>query len=500
MLLPVGHENMESRRWPVITIGLIVVNVIVFLATNSTLNRESPELRETRVHIFMLAAMHPELEKPPAARQIVDAIEKQHHGATKAASDFNRAPEDVWDARMRLIEDPAQLQAEMDRLCARYDDLRSNSMLERYAFVPAHPTAMSYITANFLHGGWLHIIGNMWFLWLAGVVLEDAWGRWMYLAVYMVAGVFALQVHAWCNPESYTPLVGASGAVAGLMGAFLVRFPKVRIRMLWAWFFFFRIVRFSVEALWLLPAWLLMEIFYGTVFGSASGVAHMAHVGGFLFGMAAAAGIKYSGIESKINQKIEDQVDPTHEAELDGIHDLAFNAERMDDALVELERFIAAYPGSERALTLQQEIFWRKSDLKAYAAASQKLCEFHLAQGEIDRALKDYEDLVNGGGGLLPAKTWFKLCQSLEAKQEFERALGEYLEISYAYPQDRQSLLALMAGARVAMGKLKRPQQAMMMYQAVADSTVPHLDLDAAIQMGFRDARKAMETAPAQVS
>jgi len=494
MLLPIGHENMQARRWPVITIGLIVLNVVVFLLTNARINRESPELAETRTHIIMLAAMHPELELPPAAHRLAEQVQKKHPGVWNYAKDFNRPPEDAWDVRMRLVEDPVKLQAEMDELCARYTELQSNSLLERYAFVPAHPTPYSYITANFLHGGWLHIIGNMWFLWLAGIVLEDVWGRWLYLAVYMVSGVFALQVHAWCNPESNAACLGASGAVAALMGAFLVRFPKVRIEMLWAWFFFLRVRRFSVAAYWLLPLWLLMEIFYGTVFGSASGVAHMAHVGGFLFGMAAAAGIRYSGLEHLVNKGIEDEVDPTHEAELDGIHDLAFNADRMDDALVELQRFVAANPNSERAVAMQQEIFWRKKDMPNYAEVTQKLCELHLAQGEVERALRDYEDLANAGGGLLPAKLWFKLCQALETKQDFERALGEYQEIAYAYPEDRQSLMALMAGARVALSKVNRPQQAIMMYQAAAESTVPHLDLDATIQLGMRDARKAMET------
>ncbi len=99
--------------------------------------------------------------------------------------------------------------------------------------MPAQPTAISYLTANFLHGGWMHLIGNMWFLWLAGFVLEDVWGRWLYSAFYLIAGAAALQFYAWSNPGSITPTLGASGAVAALMGAFLVRFPKMKIEMAW---------------------------------------------------------------------------------------------------------------------------------------------------------------------------------------------------------------------------------------------------------------------------
>ena len=184
--------------------------------------------------------------------------------------------------------------------------LSKTSIAEQYAFVPAQPTAISYLTANFLHGGWMHLIGNMWFLWLAGFVLEDVWGRWLYSAFYLIAGAAALQFYAWSNPGSITPTLGASGAVAALMGAFLVRFPKMKIEM--AWLFLFKLYRFKAAAYWLLPLWLFGEIFYGSLFGSSSGVAHWAHVGGFLFGALAALAIQHSGIEQKANKAIEDKL------------------------------------------------------------------------------------------------------------------------------------------------------------------------------------------------
>jgi membrane associated rhomboid family serine protease len=394
---------------------------------------------------------------------------------------------------MRLMEDPAKLQDEMDTLCAHYDELKSNSVLEHYSFVPSHPTWYSYITANFLHGGWLHIIGNMWFLWLAGIVLEDAWGRGLYLVVYLVAGAFALQVHALFNAGSNIPVLGASGAVAGLMGAFLVRFPKVRIRM--AWLFFVRLFRFSAAAYWLLPLWFLMEIFYGAV-GPNSGVAHMAHVGGFAFGMVAAVGIRYSGLEHAINEGIEKELDPEGHGTLDAIHDLVVE-NRLDDALIELENFSAANPESERALLMLQEVQWRKNNLAAYGRATQQLCVLHLGQHAVDAAMKDYDDMVRTGAGMPSVELWMKLCQALEEKQEFERALGEYQELAEAYPKDRQSLMALMAGARVAMNKVQRPEQAINLYQAVATSNLPHMDLDSSIEAGMKQARAALATVAA---
>jgi membrane associated rhomboid family serine protease len=122
-----------------------------------------------------------------------------------------------------MQDDSYDLQQEMDSLGKDYAKLSAASILGKYAFIPAHQTLLGLITANFLHGGWLHLIGNMWFLWLAGAVLEDTWGRMIYPAFYLIAGVLALQVHAMVNVGSFTPTIGASGAIAGLMGAFLVR-------------------------------------------------------------------------------------------------------------------------------------------------------------------------------------------------------------------------------------------------------------------------------------
>src|SRR5262249_38011637 len=159
-------------------------------------------------------------------------------------------------------QDSTSDQSEMNSLVQQLHEQEATTIRHHFAFYPARPTATSYITANFLHAGFLHIIGNMWFLWLAGFILEDTWGRIVYPIFYLLAGVAAMLVHAWTNPGSYVATVGASGAVAGLMGAFLTRFPTMKIEMIWI-FGFFRSYRFKAAAYWLLPAWLLMEVLYG---------------------------------------------------------------------------------------------------------------------------------------------------------------------------------------------------------------------------------------------
>jgi membrane associated rhomboid family serine protease len=491
MLIPIGHENMTARRWPVITLALIAINVVVFLFTSSAIERESPQLRDARVHILILAAQHPELTMRPEAERLVDEL-KQSDPATwaqlqNAYRDINAA----GDANDKPMDDPALLQKEMDTATAEYVKLDSASLPERYAFVPAKPTAISYLTANFLHGGWLHLIGNMWFLWLAGFVLEDVWGRGVYTAFYLIAGAAALQFHAWSNPGSMIPTLGASGAVAALMGAFLIRFPKMKIEM--AWFFLMRpfLFRFKAAAYWLLPLWLLLEVFYGTLSGS-SGVAHWAHVGGFLFGALAALGLHYTGLEHKTNKAIEEKITWTPEAEIDQASGMMDHGQ-LDEAAAMLNAHLAVKPDSLDGWNLVKQIYWRKQEAAAFQQATLRTCALHLKARNAEAAWKDYEEFLNCGGESVPADTWLELCKAADDLQSYDRALYEYQRLAEAYPNERQGLMAHLGAAKICLKRLNRPQDALGFYQAAAASTIPHLDWEQNIQAGIKEAKAAID-------
>jgi membrane associated rhomboid family serine protease len=501
MLIPIRHENMEARRWPVITIGLIVLNTVIFLITHGAMEEQSPELGSTKAHIILLAGMHPELHMSPEAQQLVDDFKAENPTEWTQVQSPTRNLIDGWDARIRMVEDPAALQAEMDLLGAKYAELATGSLQEKYAFVPAHPRVITYLTANFLHGGWLHLIGNMWFLWLAGFVLEDVWGRPLYTLFYLIAGAAALQFHAWTNPGSIIACVGASGAVAALMGAFLVRFPKMKIEMLWI-FGFFRTYRFKAAAYWLLPLWVLMEVFYGSLFGKASGVAHWAHVGGFVFGALGAVALRYSGLESHVNKKVEKELTWACDPEIERANQHMEHGQ-LDEAATVLQQHLSAKPNSVDGWNLLRQIHWRRSNVPAYQEATAKTCELHLKEKNPDGAWQDYEDFLNSGGQRLPVATWFELCRMLEERENYDRALSELESLIQAYPSERQALMAHMAAARICLKRLNRPEDALKFYQAAAVSPVPHLDLEHAIQAGIKDAmvaRSAGKSASATAS
>jgi len=500
MLIPLGHENVTARRLPLVTIGLIVANVLVFLLTYSGIERDSLRLGEVKAHILLMAAMHPELQLTPPAQEAVDNFRRDYPNDWARATSGQHEVVDGWDARMRLTDDPVVLQTELTQLCELYEELKSNSILERYAFIPAHPRPISYITSCFLHGGWLHIIGNMWFLWLAGFVLEDIWGRPLYLVFYLIAGAVAAQFFAWMNPHSTVPLVGASGAVAGLMGAFLVRFPKSKIEMGWIlWIFLiFRIYRFKMPAYFLLPLWVLMEVFYGALAGSASGVAHWAHVGGFAFGAVAALLIRAVGVEKLVTRKLEDdQSNPTLLQVEEATELLATG--NLDEAEALLMQFLGREPDSLEGLQLLRDVYQRRQDTPQYLDATSRLCGAHLRAGFNQAAVKEYDEFLDADGANLPAKDWLRLCRVLEERGEPRRALTEYQGLAFAHDDQPQSILALLGAARVCMMQLNRPEQALWFYQTAEASRVPHLDSETAIAQGMRAAQEALakQTQPA---
>jgi membrane associated rhomboid family serine protease len=144
-----------------------------------------------------------------------------------------------------------------------------------------------FLTSMFLHGGWLHIIGNMWTLWIFGDNVEDRMGPIRYLAFYLACGVAAGLVHFFTNLNSTIPTVGASGAIAGVLGAYFLQFPRARIITLVPVFFFFPLF-IEVPAVTYLGFWALSQIFSGAVSlalpEDVGGVAFWAHVGGFIAG------------------------------------------------------------------------------------------------------------------------------------------------------------------------------------------------------------------------
>ena len=147
---------------------------------------------------------------------------------------------------------------------------------------------VSLISSIFMHGGLMHLAGNMWFLWIFGDNIELKFGRAKFLGVYLLWGIVAGLAHIYFDPASSIPAIGASGAVSGVLGSYLAIFPKVRITTFLMLGFFWRMMH--IQARWFLPFWLvfqnLLPLFVSGFGIAGGGVAYMAHIGGFVIGFA----------------------------------------------------------------------------------------------------------------------------------------------------------------------------------------------------------------------
>jgi membrane associated rhomboid family serine protease len=168
-----------------------------------------------------------------------------------------------------------------------------DTFVNQWSVIPADIVAgrgwITILTAMFMHAGWLHIIGNMVFLHAFGPEVEDAMGRPLYLVFYLASGLVASLAQIAAMSHSTVPNLGASGAIAGVMGAFIVTYPRDRIKILVFLWWFFRVT--AIPASVLIGVWFLIQLFsqVGAVASAQSGVvAYMAHVGGFIFGAATA--------------------------------------------------------------------------------------------------------------------------------------------------------------------------------------------------------------------
>ena len=146
------------------------------------------------------------------------------------------------------------------------------------------------LSSMFIHGGWLHILGNMLFLWIFGDNVEDAMGHVRYAAFYLLAGIVAGLTQGFIDAGSLTPAIGASGAIAGVMGAYIVLFPRASVVAIIPFLFF---IPFPVPAFLMIGIWFVLQVFTGlssfgpNAVGAGGGVAYFAHIGGFVFGALA---------------------------------------------------------------------------------------------------------------------------------------------------------------------------------------------------------------------
>ena len=160
------------------------------------------------------------------------------------------------------------------------------------------PIQVTVFTSMFLHGGFIHVGGNMLYLWIFGNNIEDALGHTRFIVFYLVCGILASLTQTFTEPDSRIPMIGASGAISGILGAYLILYPKAKVMTLIIFFFFIRLV--PIPAVVVLGFWILLQVLNGTQTAPGEGgVAYFAHIGGFVAGLILILILKKQGYKGK---------------------------------------------------------------------------------------------------------------------------------------------------------------------------------------------------------
>ncbi|MEM7201713.1 MAG: rhomboid family intramembrane serine protease [Planctomycetota bacterium] len=310
LIIPIGRDQ-ELRRTPFVTIGLVVLLALIHVYTGSVVSKQVEEHAAAQAEYAMLIAQ-------------LDTTWNKHQDLDISSMDLPAVGGDMF-ASMRALNDYQQqrvikIEAAMERglihpegsdehdqwlaVKQRVADTEAAVLFHRVGFTPAEPSLWTMLTSMFFHGDLLHLLGNLVFLWAAGCLMESAWGHLAYAGAYLVAGILAIVAHWFMLPTSTEPCIGASGAIAGMMGACLVVHHSERIHVFWVYVLGFR-VRHGVGAMpayLLLGLWLFGQLFYAFAFQGlehAAGIAFWAHIGGFVGGAALALLIRAAGLEHR---------------------------------------------------------------------------------------------------------------------------------------------------------------------------------------------------------
>jgi len=287
LIIPLTGK-ISARNPPAVTILIILINCFVFFILQAGDKKKYRKATEfyfksglARIEVsayfdYLKATEKNEIPShSPGKRMSRKTIlrswarmQKDHVFIQKLHNDEIITPED------RVYE-------EWKALREKHENMMSGIISMRFAFRPAEPSLVTTFTHMFLHGSFMHLLGNMIFLWLVGCVLELGCGRPLYLGIYILTGILAVWLFAFVYMDSRVPLVGASGAISGLVGAYMVLYGKRKIKIFYTIGVYFNYTRLS--AIFLLPIWIGNEIFQ-LLFGAFTHIAYVAHIGGLIGG------------------------------------------------------------------------------------------------------------------------------------------------------------------------------------------------------------------------
>jgi membrane associated rhomboid family serine protease len=281
-VIPIGHDDLSVRRLPWVTIGIAAICTLLQFHACSV---------ESEIEASLESVV-------PQINELIESVAEQCNG--DGACDEASV---VAGLRDRTIGDQVQ-QDSFAMLDAQLKEAVDKHPSSRLGFEPESFSPIRMLTYMFAHGGFFHLLGNMLFLYLVGLSIEDRWGRLRFAIFYLVGGAAAAIAYGAVHPGSKTPLVGASGAIAAAMGAFAILYFKTQIRFFYFWLF--RTGTFRAPAWLVLPLWFAEQLW--SISAETSGlenVGYSSHAGGFFFGAVVALVIRVIGADKRFQDETE---------------------------------------------------------------------------------------------------------------------------------------------------------------------------------------------------
>lgn len=441
LLVPVAQvDNQTVRRHPWVSYWLVGANFLVALVAVFAFDQPGLTAQVDRLvrHAQRLLAERPYLSISPQLAEHLSSESLAQFAELRGRFESEGA---LPDPEVTTREQ-AELNALTDDLLAAIDALPAH----RLGYIPARREILKIFTSLFVHSGWIHLLGNMLFLFLTAPFIEDRYGRPIFLALYLLSGVAATNAHTLSAPESLAPLVGASGAIAGVMGAFLVRLGAARIRLLFLPIPIIPAIRIPIvmPAFVLLPLWLGEQFVYARAAAAESDTAWWAHVGGFLFGATVALAIRLMQIEETwINAAVERETTLTQHSSLE----LACEARTAGDfatAKREIRRALAAQPESLDAWAEGYDLALATENGPEVARAMSRLLELYAQADERGLAVRLVHDPRWAKVAGLPPQHYLRIADLHEQEGDRRRALELYQQVVERTPADLAALRALV--------------------------------------------------------
>ncbi|HZS09838.1 MAG TPA: rhomboid family intramembrane serine protease [Blastocatellia bacterium] len=456
MFIPIGHDRQVVQRLPVITLSLLVINTLCFALMLTVGRTQHQQFQKSLGDMLSYAAQHPGVLP-------TEAVEKRLAELPLPESELERARRDLLGRRSAGAgtnnSNPGVLleQVEMAGLCGVFVKAYDETWAFSYGFIPREHkrSPPNYLSAMFLHFSLSQFVVSMFFLWLAGMALEDLLGRAVFAALFLLGGAAATLIHATVDPQSGVPAAGISGATAGLMGALMARHATAQVKYFYVLPTRLGTTEFPAYAV--MPFWCLGQFLFAMLTrmtGLRAGFSVWAEIGCFAFGaglalLLAKVGLEQYYIASGSKNKAGAVTNRIIVSALEKLEKGEANA-----AMQKLQQYLFDRPEDVDALAALTRVYQQMGQRELRDATYHRLIRAHLKTNDRKSALAAYGEMLDNyaQGELpypLPAREWTTLCDYLKELDRLEEAAGEYEKLGHAHPTHELAVRALIHAAEL---------------------------------------------------